>query len=218
MTQKMTLTRALSEVATLEKRIPASITATTFVSTKKGVTKEQPVDRKYKDVQEVVETIKSQVSSTEDLIARRAKIKAAIAKANVSTIVSIAGVEMSIAEALDYRKTIEYKSQIVATARNQLHIAAQAIDKNQREMDTQIQATIQQVMGKDAGTDRNAVERVQEVMQKAVDTIKDQNTVSLIDPIDVKNMIETISKEVADALNEIDFALSEINAQTFIEV
>lgn len=215
---KMTLTRALAEVNVLENRIRTSIDATLFVSTKRGLSKEQPTDRRFTTVDEVAQQIKSSVQSTNDLIARRAKIKAAIAEANVKTEVTIAGVTMNIAEALDYRKTIEFKSLMVAGARSQLQYAVSVIDRNQREMDAQVQATIQQVLGKDAGSDRNAVERTQEILKSATDTIKDQNTISLIDPLAIGRYIENLSKEVSEALNEIDFCLSEINAKTEIEV
>lgn len=216
--QKMTLTRALAEVSTLDSRIRSVIGDTLFVSTKRGLTKETPSERKFKDVKEVEARITSTIQSANDLIARRAAIKAEIGKANVRTSVNIAGKTMTIAEALDYRKTIEYKSLMLNNARSQLNVASNAIQRNQIEMDQQINAAIQQILGKDAGTDRNAVERAQELVKTTSDSIKDQHSISMIDPIDVKQYIDDLSKEINDALNEIDFCLSEVNAQTTIEV
>jgi hypothetical protein len=51
-----------------------------------------------------------------------------------------------------------------------------------------------------------------------VKAFKSDNEAKLIDPIDLKKQIDTLTEEIEDFLSEVDFTLSESNTITRIDV
>ena len=56
-----------------------------------------------------------------DLISRRNKIKSAIIMSNAKTVVEVAGKQMTVAEAIDKKSSIEYEKELLIHEEGQLY-------------------------------------------------------------------------------------------------
>ena len=92
----MSLHRALSELKTLDKRIHKQIDDSKFV----GVKHKNKKVNLFQDEKEFIREAKADYQSIIDLITRKQKIKKAIVEANANTKVTVAGKEMTIADAI----------------------------------------------------------------------------------------------------------------------
>lgn len=218
MTQKISITRALVEIKTLDDRIQNAINQATFVSLAKGRgTYLKPHQAKFSNVEEVQTQIKADYQSIGDLIERRSKIKAALAKANVETLVKVGGVEMPIIQAIDQKVVIDYKARILQAMINQINITSNNIEKARQATENDVKASIEKLLGTDVKNNA-AVQQNEALIKSAQNSILDLQELSLIDPLDIKVKIKSLQDEIQGVVNEIDFALSEINAKTEIEV
>lgn len=104
--ESISITRALSELKLLDKRILKGIKDADFLS----------YEINKKNVLKTFEP-KEQLQSVEDLIARRSTLKSKIMESNASTKVKIAGKEMLVIEAIEMKETIQYKKQLLNTDR-----------------------------------------------------------------------------------------------------
>lgn len=218
MTQKISITRALVEVKTLDSRIQNAIQGATFVSLAKGRnTYQKPRIAKFSNVEEVQAVIKSDYQAIGDLIERRSKIKAALAKANVETLVKINGKEIPIVQAIDQKTVIEYKSLILQAMINQINGASNNIEQARTATENDVKNSIEKLLGTDV-KNNSAVQQNEALIKSAQSSILDLQELSLIDPLNIKEKIKNLQDEIQGVVNEIDFALSEINAKTEIEV
>src|SRR5690625_647698 len=106
MTQEMTITKALSELKLLDKRINRKIEDAVFISFKKGELGKLPNGL---DEKEFGKNVEADYNSIADLIKRRNKIKASIVKSNAETVVNISGKDYTVAEAIERKNSIEYE-------------------------------------------------------------------------------------------------------------
>jgi hypothetical protein len=212
------LNRALVELKTLDARILAATKPTTlFVSLTKGRKEPKPILAQFKDAAEVAAAIKSNHQSLDDLIKRRSAIKFAIAEANVKTKVTINGKEMSIVEAIDMKNVVAYKQSLVAVLKLQLAQAANNMERSRLEIETNVQGSIDRLLGTDV-KNKSAVEQNQALITSTKDAIMDMHELNMIDPLDVKTLIKTLEDEIAAVTDEIDYALSAVNATTHIKL
>ncbi len=217
MTEKISLTRALVEVKTLNSRISAAINSQIFVSLSKGRASPRPIAGQFKDIKELENTILSEKQSLDALITRRAKIKSAIKKANVETLVTIADVQMTISDAVDLKESIGFDESIQYHARDQLALASNNIEKNRINMETNVQTSIERLIGADGKT-KAAGEQNTLLIEGTKNAIFDMHDLALVDPLDVKKLIKDLEVKISNVKSEIDFVLSEANARTQIEI
>lgn len=205
MSQQITVTRALAQVKALNDRINRA-TSQAFVTTTTGGKHESG-----KAVQEVEVALKSNLQSVVDLIAQRAALKGAIVRSNATTQVVIADVKMTVAEAIERKTSILLDKTLLAHLNSQLtqnqSKAERANVLNQARLDQQIQT----LLGKDRKLDDSEVSSLTELFNK-------QNRSEVVDPNDLSKVIEKLTSDINAFDEEVDYALSEINAVTKITV
>lgn len=124
MTQ-ISVTRALAECKSLNDRIERATRSTVFISTIIGG---KTVNGS--DLQSTSNTLRSNLQSVQDLIARRKLVKGAIVRSNASTNVVINGVEMTVAEAIERKGSIDKERALLAVLTQQLGQARSAVERN----------------------------------------------------------------------------------------
>lgn len=194
---EMSITQALTEIKTLDARITSGIGQLKLT--------DMLVNDKLSGQQDktiVGDSIKANLKSIQDLIARRQAIKSAINLANSTTAVTIGGQSMMIAEALDYKKIIEHKSALLKRAMTDL-----ANTKRTVELQEARNQDAAQKMGEKENVDKDYVEAYLKQFKPTV-----------FDPAHAEALIENLYKEVTDFANEVDFKLSEVNSLTKITV
>ena len=121
----MTIHEALCEVKVSDKRIAKAIAEGAYVSYAKPVSKQingKPIDEFNKQAQAAYQKV-------QDLMARNRAIKAAVSRSNASTLITVGGVEMTVAEAIYHmRYGINNEERLLQTLDKQLRDAVTTIN------------------------------------------------------------------------------------------
>ena len=205
MTQ-ISVTRALAEVKSLNDRIEKATKTATFASVTVGGKVPNGAD-----LQTTTNGIVANLQSVKDLLARRTKVKTAIIRSNSLTSVEVNGVTMTVAEAIERKGSIDKERQLQSVLQSQLNQVRTAVERNNVAMQGRIDTMIQAAVGKE----RKATEEELEAISKPY---KASNVTAPLDPNGLEAVIAELEAGITGFLFEVDFALSEANAKTLIEV
>lgn len=207
MTQKMTLHRALSELKTLEKRINNGVDNLNVVAIKKGDKFSLPVSE-----EEFTKKAKADLESVEALIQRRHDLKKALIIANATNTVIVNGMEMTIAEAIDYKGVIEYKEKEYKKLNRLYQSALEKFEQENRNNEQKLEQFILNMTGKESTKlTPSELEGLTKMFNKT-------NEVKLVDPVGLKERVDALRMEIDTFTSDIDAILSEANATVTIEV
>lgn len=209
-TETISLTRALAEVKTLEDRISKAIVTAKFVDVVQGV-QQTPVDRAYRSKEELASRILGDYQSIEALAARRAAIKAAITKANVATMVKVGERMMTIADAVALKQAL-YLHQMLLDAMKQAQLmSTRQVELLAKQLDEKIERLVQ-----------NSFQNVSKVSEEQFQSVKKPQAEAfephLLDPLRLNDKIRTLEAQLEEIQLNLDFALSEVNARTNVEI
>lgn len=208
-TETMTIHEGLSTLKTLNKRIEKEIEESIFViSNKHSNTKING-----KSIEEYSDGIKAQYQSVTDLIKRREALKRAITLSNAVTKITINGIEMTVAEAIEYKNTgIEFKKSLLDDITEQYSDATSEVNNNNGDrLEAKANDYLQRMFGnKENGTDHT-------VISKAKQEFITNNTLDLIDPLNLSKVIAELKDEIDAFESKVDSAISVSNALTTIE-
>jgi len=206
--QKMTIHRGLAEL----KLIDAKITKQTAEVLPSGMYQKGKLINGYFTEDAFKEQAQSKYQSVVDLIARKGLIKSAIVNANGVTSVKVGEVTMTIADAINQKAAIKFKKELAAQLKRLHNANVGALNKNNEIVNQNLEILLQNLFGKEATkVDPKDLEAVRNPYLEG-------NTFHLFNPLDIDKKIEALEKEVSDFEMEVDAALSEVNATTFIEV
>lgn len=210
-TEKMTIHEALAELKVIGKRISKELASTTFVTANKH--SNTKIDGKtipaYKD------DVKAQYQKIIDLINRRKAIKRAVVNSNATTKIVINDMEMSVAEAIEYKDTgIEYERDLLSKLTSQYNICLMNIRSNNGDnLENKANDYVQKLFGNDKanGVDSNTIETTKK-------SFIESNTFDMIDSININKTIEELKDRIDKFETKVDSALSISNATTIIEI
>lgn len=210
---KMSVTRALAELKRLDDRLNRMTTdQSIFVSVAVGQGDKQKVLGVSDTVQNVVAQIQSNRDRVSSMIEMRAKIKAAVVASNAATKVKLGTREMTVAEAIELKKSIDIKRNMLATYRRQVIQANALVAKQNAALEAQIETNLATIYGNEKGkVDASMFEAIAKPQ-------REQKEASLIDPIKINDLIKSLEDEISLVETELDFTLSESNAKTEIEI
>lgn len=211
--EKMTIHRALSELKTMDDRIIKAIDDVTYVlAVKHSAEKIQGVP-----VADFKENIKSGYQKVQSLMARRDAMKRAVVLSNATTKVTVAGNEMSVAEAIEQKNHgMEYKKYLRNKLVSQQRTAQANLDANSGEaLEKKAEQYVLSVIGAQPKDSKMAVDS--EAMKALRKDYITNNTYDLIDPIGVTKVMENLLNEINEFEAEVDAALSVSNSLTVIE-
>ncbi len=210
---KMSVTRALAELKRLDDRLNRMTTdQLIFVSVAVGQGDKQKVLGVSDTVQNVVSQIQSNRDRVNSMIEQRAKIKAAVVASNAATKVKLGSREMTVAEAIELKKSIDAQRNILATCRRQVIRANALVAQQNAALEAQIETNLATIYGNEKGkVDASMFEAIAKPQ-------REQKEASLIDPIKINDLIKSLEDEISLVETELDFTLSESNAKTEIEI
>lgn len=201
--QRMSVTQALAELKLLRSRIESSYEGTKFITLK---TKRNDVD-----VDAFERRAKASAQSFEDLLSRYTRIKSAIVVSNATTRVKVAGVEYTVAEAVERKRTLQFEKDYLNTLKAQLRDATNAYDVEQKALQERLDRLLLQELGKEAKTN------VDVVYQFTTSFLKNHKA-ELVDPLKLSDYIRAREKTIEEFQTNVDWTLSESNGVAFIEV
>lgn len=194
---------------TLDSRIMRAINSATFVTSAKICEKNVTSNMSKEDFNK---NAKADLQSIDDLINRRKNIKAAIVASNAVTMVTVAGVEMTVAAAIERKTSIEYERSLLRQMKNQYLTSQQKVDAKNTEMEAAIERLVATAFGKDSKTNIKSDD-----YSAIADPYKEKNEWALVDPIDVLNQITKREEEIDDFLSSVDSQLQISNCTVYIE-
>jgi hypothetical protein len=199
----MTITQALVELNLLDSRI----TKQTQQLQGKLVSV-QLVSRPSVTIDKDKTDAVSALQSLNALIENRKNIKMNIVKSNAVTKVTIAGVEMTVADAIERKSSINYERSLLMTMKSEYDSAQRRIDVENKKVELDVDRQIETIFAKaDAKPEDIATTR---------NTLLNQRTVELVDHVSILDHIAALEKSIEDFLSEVDIALSISNATTNI--
>ena len=208
---ELSVTRALSEKKMLTKRLEDKIRNGIYVGVVIGDS-EKPEDRQFVTNENLESAIKSSYDSVEGLLARYRAITKAIIHSNSSTIVIICGESMSVAEAIERKKSIQFEKDMLSYLKAQFSGVSGRIDSQNRSMEYEIDELIKSALG---GDKSNKNDDYVTSIDKSRRSILERK---LFDPCKINQQIDKYSESIENFNNEIDFVLSESNAKTMINI
>ncbi|NEQ69130.1 MAG: hypothetical protein F6K21_27300 [Symploca sp. SIO2D2] len=207
MTQ-MTVTDALAELTLLEKRID-SARAALENNTLIAVVEVGKVPTGFRSRDEHATKARAALQRVDDLINRRRTIKRAIVLSNASTTVSVAGQEMTVAEAIEMKNFISYYNNVLATMTSAYSRTCQEYKTAQARVKQRLDKLAMEVLGKNASSEK---------YQSLADSFLEREGVELLDPTNLAEEIARRLTFIEQFESTVDRVLSISNARTMIEV
>lgn len=209
---KISITRALAEIKGLDSKISAAITTGVFVAITRGKDDQMKCANYAESPADVEAAILGSFSRVEDLITRRDLLKRLVVEANAQSHVVIGGNTMTVAAAIERKRSISFEQQFLAQLRQIYANASASVSNLQSRLDAEIDAALDTVYGKEK-TKATAADFA------AIATPKLQaHAPSLLDPKKIALYIQDLGERIQTFLTEVDFTLSEFNAKTEIDL
>lgn len=203
---QISITQALSKLKTLDARITRSVNGLSLATVVKG----KEVVNRYQSNDDYVKEGKSSLQSAKDLIKLRAEIKSKIVQSNAVTKVHIGERELTVAEAIEYKTSIQYDKFLLQKMKHELANATNLYDRKKAEAANKIQALLESHFGSDSKKSNSE--------DPVIKAYEEANNPKLIQVVDLMKEIETLEKEIEDFEENVDYALSESNTLTRIEI
>jgi hypothetical protein len=198
---QISVTRALVELKTLDKRVQKTLQSSTFVSFK--------VNKQNVRQTDTVEEAPQRFQSVMDMVERRNRLKSAIIMSNANTKVKVGNVMYTVAEAIERKSSIQNLRLVLETLRRQYANVTLQVEQSDARMVKNCERFLEQYFGKDAKTD---IEKRTQVQNEYMEN----NKTVLVDPLGVRAHIEKLDAQITTFENDVDFALSESNALTTV--
>lgn len=220
MTQSKTLTvqEALNLLKVLDKRIERKLGDTKYV----GVVQEDklvyPVSSKG-DKDKFISDAKSSIDSLLDLIAYRHALKAGVLRSNALTEVVIGDKTMTVAEAIDYKTSIQSEKDLVQTLVRDLTQATTKMTRINDDIDTALEKKQNSLLSSGSGSDtddKNSVfiKFLKEQAEKEKATVLELEVGKVLVSDYIKDKLDSIEQFE----QTVDFKLTASNVATEITV
>lgn len=211
MSTEITVTRAIATQKALTARIADATNHLNLLVPTRGEDEYREVEGYKGTIEECEAAINKVWQRLNDTIAVRNSIRAALVKSNALTTIKIGDKEMTIVEALDFRNSLPEREGLLKRFKANL---VQVGNNHDNQMN-QYHARLGQIRSEAL----NANKKVDETFEAMFITpqIKSHKP-DILDPINLKQVVEQWTKEIDDFKLNIDYALSESNAVTKITI
>jgi len=196
--EKITITRGLTSLKTLEKKISKAINDAEFTDVKVGTKKSELT---------TADAVAA-LQKVQDLIDYRDNLKSAIAMSNAVTEVKVGAVTMKVTEAIEKKTSIVFRVKLLEKMRRDQMYKKDEVEEINRDVESRLDKLLRTSVG-----DGNAAEA--EAISKP---FLERNSAQLFDPLNIQGKIDALDAEIDDFLENVDVCLSESNSTTFIEV
>lgn len=216
---KLLITQALDERALLVKKINSKIEKAEFMDLKRRNQEKAMGSRlTQEEFQRYAEGAYQQIMA---LIDRYQRIDAAIIESNATTKIETAYGEFTVAAAISLRNRLrgqnlrdletDFEKRLLARMENVHKKSTIAADGKNRELAETAQNMRLSILGREnKGKDDKPLE--------VVDTYVNENTMEIIDPLDLKAKMTVLKEKRETLLMELETQLKISNATTFITI
>ena len=201
----LSIARALVELKTLDSRI-GKITNNTNWILLKSKNKNSNINE-----EEFKKSTISEFQSLNDLIMRRDKIKNAIILSNCSATVLLGDKRMTVSQAIEYKKTIQYKKYLLEILKRQKQSAVVDYENHKQRVQAKVDDNIKVICGKDSKPDATVIQTISDGIAKG-------DPIEMYDPLNLDKVIKELEMTIEEFTANIDYVLSESNALTTVNI
>ena len=201
----LSIARALVELKTLDSRI-GKITNNTNWILLKSKNKNSNINE-----EEFKKSTISDFQSLNDLIMRRDKIKNAIILSNCSATVLLGDKRMTVSQAIEYKKTIQYKKYLLEILKRQKQSAVVDYENHKQRVQAKVDDNIKVICGKDSKPDATVIQTISDGIAKG-------DPIEMYDPLNLDKVIKELEMTIEEFTANIDYVLSESNALTTVNI
>ena len=206
--EKMLVTQALNELKLLDDRINKAINdAVLVIAAKRSEKKVNPNLTK----EEFEIRAKAGYQSVLDLIERRKKIKAAVVTSNAMTKVIVHGEEMTVAEAIERKSTIDYEISLLRQMQSQWGVQNREMNMQNMRMEERIDKYIETFVGKDTSKAKD------NELEAMIKPMRESGEYALVYPLSIEKKIADLDDYIKGFKSEVDAILQISNCNTYIE-
>ena len=206
--EKMLVTQALNELKLLDDRINKAINdAVLVIAAKRSEKKVNPNLTK----EEFEIRAKAGYQSVLDLIERRKKIKAAVVTSNAVTKITVHGEEMTVAEAIERKGTIDYEVSLLRQMQSQWGVQNREMNMQNLRMEERIDKYIETFVGKDTSKSKD------NELEAMIKPMRESGEYALVDPLSIEKKITDLDDYIKGFRSEVDAVLQISNCNTWIE-
>ena len=215
MENKLLITQALDERDLLVKKINSKIERIDFVDGKKR--NEEKVIQQVITKEEFCKKVKTSYQQIQDLIKRCQKIDEAIITSNANTYIETSFGTYSVAVALSMRNRLrelnamDFETILRNKMEENYYEVLELKDLRNRRLEEDAEKMRLSILGKDG-------KYKDDKPLSVVDAYISENTVELIDPLNVLDEIESLKDKHTTLLSELETKIKISNATTFIEI
>lgn len=215
MSDKMLITQALDERDLLIKKISDKIAKADFVDTIKA--NEEKSYNTHATREEFAQSAESAYQQIMDLIARYEAIDRAIVASNANTTIETSFGTFTVAGAIAMRNrlkgngAVRFEQQLQLKFMEAYRNAATATEMKNKNLQETAEDMRISILGRDT---KNKDDKPLAV----VDAYIKENTVEILDPINVVKKSEELKEKVDALISELDTQIKVSNATTFVEV
>lgn len=206
---KYSIHRCLAELKLLDSRITKATYDLTSIGQIKNSSKTEYATRLNEE--DFKNAAKSKYDSLKTMIERRAFIKEAIVNSNANTIITIADKQYTVATAIEKKSSIHYEEELLSLLRTQYNRILADVKRKNDEMERNLDNQISSMLGGDSAKNSDNISSFAEAYRK-------QNGWEVLDPLNIKEIIDKMDLDINNFKNEIDYVLSTSNAITEIEM
>lgn len=215
MENKLLITQALDERDLLVKKINSKIERIDFVDGKKR--NEEKVIQQVITKEDFCKKVKTSYQQIQDLIKRYQKIDEAIITSNANTYIETSFGTYSVAVALSMRNrlrelnAIDFETILRNKMEENYYEVLELKNLRNRRLEEDAEKMRLSILGKDG-------KYKDDKPLSVVDAYISENTVELIDPLNVLDEIESLKDKHTTLLSELETKIKISNATTFIEI
>ena len=214
--EKILVTQALDERDLLKKKIIDKIDKASFIDTIKK--NEDTVKKEKISKEDFKKQVEANYQQIESYIDRFGRIETAIVLSNANNKIVTSYGEYTIAEALSIRRRLnnddfdeDFENYLCSKLKCDYDNCNIKVDSKNKELQNVAENMRLSILGKD---NKNKDDRPLDV----VETYVKENTTELVDPLNIKSLIEKLTERKDKLLREIDTQIKVSNATNFIEI
>ena len=207
MARKILVAEALDERDLLAKKITDKIGKISFVDVIRP--NEENVFNLRQEKGKYIAKVKSGYQQLQDMITLFQKLDEAILVSNANTVIRTENGEMTVASAILLRSRMKEKEWLSDIGKADFEM------QFLNELEQQYTSAVLQAKQENENLQRRA-DRMRQQMDGNSTT--HENSVRVVDPLDLKNRLEEMKKQQKKLLKELDMKIKVSNALTYVEV
>jgi len=207
-TKTISINRALIELKTLDSRIHKLISQTSFAAANKASAKSIGT----KSIENFKSESKEQMNKILGLIKYRDSLKKEIVKSNAKTALTVAQVEMTVAEAIERKSSIALEKAYLSEILSQLSRAKREVESQKIKADNGLESFLKSTLGDDGTKDAALVDTL------TANYYSTREYIVVAGMIDIEAYYRDYAEKLEQFEAEVDACLTDINAITQITV